>query len=190
MCKYLQGLGLYVCEQYSQTQEFPLSPRYIVFQNADEDVVGALWWVGYATHIRMWEFFNRKNSDVFYRVLSAGMATFDTKTKKFQTFGHSTTLSKVPHDTDAEVLKTTFTDNTKLQAVLGDFGDYPEFTFMVANTDFVKPDYLAKNKLNGQGPAKFRIHDSERPFKLNFPDVSESVLHPLYLQLMEDRLVV
>ena len=167
-----------------------MSPRYIVFQNADEDLVSALWWVGYSTHIRMWEFFKRQNRTVFHRPLSAGMATFNTKTKKFHTFDYSTSLNLVPHENDAEVLQKAFTDNSKLQSVLGDFGDNPEYTFMVANTDFVKPEYLKTNKLHGVGPAKFRIHDPERPFKLNFPDVPESTLHPLYLQLMEDWLVV
>jgi hypothetical protein len=76
-----------------------------------------------------------------------------------------------------------------LIAVLGDFGDYPEYTFLIGSTDFLKPEFFTKNKLHGLGTATFRLHDSAKPFKLNFPDVPEKTLNPLFVEFIENKLV-
>lgn len=166
------------------------NPRYIVFRNADEDPtsVSAVWWIGQASHATMWKHLRQKDSQVFGQPLSAGMALFDVKTKKFRAYDYSVSLNLVSHEDDSKILTATLTDNRKLVTVMSDMGQAPDFSIVMGSSEFLQPEQLHCGNIYVVGKATFRVHDSTRPYKLEFPEAVNDMVGPGFVEYLEERL--
>ena len=165
-------------------------PKYITFHNAEEDRVNCVVSIGHATHYTLWNYLKARDSSTFWRPLSGGMVTYCTKRKTFRPTDNSVSLNLVPHDTDAQVLKETLTDNAKLCAFVSDFSEAPDFSFILGSSEVLKPAFFQQGSICGIGKATYRIHDSKYPFKLEFAEVKGETLIPDFIDYMIDRLVV
>lgn len=163
-----------------------MQPKYIVFQDANEDRTSAICFVGHAPHVSVWNYLHRRNPLKFARALSAGYTYFKIKTKKFVATSSSSTLNLVPHEDDPKVLQEVLAKTTKL--IVTDLGEGPDFGFLLGSAEDLLSTCFDQCAIFGEGSAAFQIQDSARPFKFDVEGIKGTVLGPEYLTYIENRL--
>ena len=167
-----------------------MTPSYICFHNADADRTSAVWLYGPATPVQLWTYLKKQDSEVFHRPISAGMAHFETKTKKFKAYSSCPSLNLVPHEEDSRVLEAALMDNKTLSLYVHDLGA-PEFSLILGSSEVLQSSQFEEGVVQGRGAASFMVHDSQRPFRIEVPTIKG--LGPMtyeYLRYIETRLFV